>query len=369
MRATLPLALAFLLAASPAAAQQRRLDTLRLRPALDAAGFLGFQGAHVPDALVPTLAYWTHYERSPVVGILSTSAGDEFDLIGHRLVGDLAAQIGLGHGLALGFEVPFVLEQVGDGTSLRDGEGALSGSALADPRWLVRWRFWGQKRGLRAADGPALGLLVRGTLPLGDAEALAGDEQVTIEAQLTGDFHLIGLGIGAMIGYRGRPFARELGGAAFQHELQYAVGLKVPLPWVQGLQVQIEARGVFDAEFRGGATTLFEADLGAALRRGPVLSVLTLGAGFASAVGSPAVRAGLGLLWSPLPDDADGDGIADGDDECPQLAEDMDGFQDADGCRDPDNDNDFIPDEDDRCPNEEALEGQDEDEDGCTDPS
>ena len=70
----------------------------------------------------------------------------------------------------------------------------------------------------------------------------------------------------------------------------------------------------------------------------------------------------------PQTDDLDGDGIPDSRDECPRLPEDLDGFEDDDGCMDPDNDNDFIPDVDDKCPNEEAIEGRDADEDGCTDP-
>jgi hypothetical protein len=74
------------------------------------------------------------------------------------------------------------------------------------------------------------------------------------------------------------------------------------------------------------------------------------------------------VAWSPQTDDLDADGIPDSRDECPRLPEDHDGFEDEDGCMDPDNDNDFIPDVDDKCPNEEALEGRDEDEDGCTDP-
>ncbi len=65
--------------------------------------------------------------------------------------------------------------------------------------------------------------------------------------------------------------------------------------------------------------------------------------------------------------DNDNDGIPDIDDRCPDLAEDFDGFEDEDGCPDLDNDNDGIPDIDDRCPNEpEDFDGF-EDEDGCPD--
>jgi OOP family OmpA-OmpF porin len=53
-----------------------------------------------------------------------------------------------------------------------------------------------------------------------------------------------------------------------------------------------------------------------------------------------------------LDGDRDGDGIPDPTDKCPDDPEDFDGFQDADGCPDPDNDHDGIPDVDDLCPNE-----------------
>jgi outer membrane protein OmpA-like peptidoglycan-associated protein len=66
--------------------------------------------------------------------------------------------------------------------------------------------------------------------------------------------------------------------------------------------------------------------------------------------------------------DADGDGISDDVDECPNEPEDMDGFEDEDGCPDLDNDGDGIEDPDDQCPNEpEDIDGF-EDEDGCPDP-
>jgi hypothetical protein len=50
--------------------------------------------------------------------------------------------------------------------------------------------------------------------------------------------------------------------------------------------------------------------------------------------------------------DTDGDGIPDKDDDCPDKPEDKDGFQDDDGCPDPDNDNDGVLDGNDLCPNE-----------------
>jgi outer membrane protein OmpA-like peptidoglycan-associated protein len=63
--------------------------------------------------------------------------------------------------------------------------------------------------------------------------------------------------------------------------------------------------------------------------------------------------------------DTDRDGIPDREDRCPNEAEDRDGFEDDDGCPDPDNDHDRILDENDRCPNEpETYDGL-QDDDGC----
>jgi OmpA-OmpF porin, OOP family len=65
--------------------------------------------------------------------------------------------------------------------------------------------------------------------------------------------------------------------------------------------------------------------------------------------------------------DADNDGIPDDIDKCPSIPEDIDGFQDDDGCPDFDNDNDGIYDAQDKCPNEaEDFDGF-EDKDGCPD--
>lgn len=66
--------------------------------------------------------------------------------------------------------------------------------------------------------------------------------------------------------------------------------------------------------------------------------------------------------------DSDDDGINDADDACPYVAEDLDGFEDGDGCPDTDDDHDGILDADDACPREaEDMDGF-ADADGCPDP-
>ena len=66
--------------------------------------------------------------------------------------------------------------------------------------------------------------------------------------------------------------------------------------------------------------------------------------------------------------DNDGDGVPDDQDRCPDEAEDVDGFQDGDGCPDSDNDTDGVPDAQDRCPDQPEDKDGFADDDGCPDP-
>ena len=65
--------------------------------------------------------------------------------------------------------------------------------------------------------------------------------------------------------------------------------------------------------------------------------------------------------------DDDEDGVSNRFDLCPSLAEDMDGFEDEDGCPDPDNDGDGIPDISDKAPLFAEVFNGFEDEDGAPD--
>ncbi len=65
--------------------------------------------------------------------------------------------------------------------------------------------------------------------------------------------------------------------------------------------------------------------------------------------------------------DNDEDGIYDSKDGCPNKPEDYDGFTDRDGCPDLDNDNDGVPDEIDKCPTLPETVNGFKDDDGCPD--
>ncbi|MGN6108108.1 MAG: choice-of-anchor D domain-containing protein, partial [Kofleriaceae bacterium] len=108
---------------------------------------------------------------------------------------------------------------------------------------------------------------------------------------------------------------------------------------------------------------------------------LAAGRGLTRAVGTPALRGVLSLAFTPgaskirpihievpkIDGDRDGDGLLDSVDKCPNEPEDIDMFEDDDGCPDVDNDNDGIPDAQDKCPLDPEDKDGFEDSDGCPD--
>ncbi|HEX4419034.1 MAG TPA: OmpA family protein [Kofleriaceae bacterium] len=129
----------------------------------------------------------------------------------------------------------------------------------------------------------------------------------------------------------------------------------------------------FSGAGHGDFTTLVTAGLTGRLS-GDVTANVMLGTSAGGARGED-FRVTTGIVWAPQPggglspsrNDRDGDGIPDSVDACPDEPEDKDGFQDEDGCPDPDNDGDGIPDVDDKCPNEPEDKDGFQDADGCPD--
>jgi outer membrane protein OmpA-like peptidoglycan-associated protein len=92
------------------------------------------------------------------------------------------------------------------------------------------------------------------------------------------------------------------------------------------------------------------------------------GTGLLAGIGSPEVRVFGAVTWRSVLRDADGDGFLDRVDPCPSEAEDVDGFDDDDGCPELDNDGDTLTDAVDTCPDEAEDRDGFEDVDGCPDP-
>lgn len=348
------------------------IDLRRFRPTLDQHGFATIQGTTMPGSGRWDVGLWFDYDRGSLV--LRDDEGTRIrNIVDHRLSADFTAQVGITDRFALGFDLPLVLHQVGDLRPLGDDSShGLTTNAVGDPRILGRVRILGQDgEELRERnDGPGVAALAVVTLPLGTKGSFATEGAVTFDLHAIADFHFLGLGVVADLGWRHRFINKDIGGVTFRDRFLWGFGIKVPIPLGRGLAGMFEIRGEHDARrpFQNARRSSVEGDLG--IRYG--LSGLSLtalfGMGFASGIGTPSYRATLGVMWSPRFQDADGDSIQDADDNCPYFPEDYDDFEDEDGCDDPDNDGDYVPDLDDECPFEEAEEGRDWDENGCTDP-
>ncbi len=105
---------------------------------------------------------------------------------------------------------------------------------------------------------------------------------------------------------------------------------------------------------------------------GDVLASLGVGTGVVAGVGAPDLRVLAAVSWrSPGKEpvrDTDGDTVFDDVDGCVTDPEDRDGFDDHDGCPDPDNDKDRVDDIADKCPTNAEDRDLFQDEDGCPDP-
>ena len=101
-----------------------------------------------------------------------------------------------------------------------------------------------------------------------------------------------------------------------------------------------------------------------------LFATIGAGTGIIAGVGAPDYRVFFltGLRGSGAPADRDRDGLNDSDDRCPDDPEDIDSFEDTDGCPDTDNDRDGVLDVNDVCPDEAEDRDEWEDRDGCPDP-
>jgi hypothetical protein len=336
------------------------------RPALDRFGFLGINGSGTPGHGRWNLGFFSWYSNKPLRIEYENGTGER--VVDHRWTGDLFFQVGLFGRWSLALEVPLALYQTGTTSQPVDGRTSFTGFAVEDPRFTTRVRLVGPKTEptQNRPDGPGLGLLLTLPVPIGSKSFFLSEGQFSFDAQLLGDFHLLGAGAGVMLGWRYRVDPRDFGADTIGQQLLYGFSLKPPIPPASDLFGLLELRGL--TSFDGRSTNALEGDIGVRWTKNDVTMTAALGMGFVRGIDQARFRAIVGVSWSPQTDDLDGDGIPDSRDECPRLPEDLDGFEDADGCMDPDNDNDFIPDVDDKCPDEEALEGRDLDEDGCTDP-
>ncbi len=353
------------------AAEMPALDLRRLSLPTDEAGSLFGEPVRAPGPLNWNAALVSSYATRLVV--LEDAAGAEVAVpVRHQLSLDYLFAIGLGDRVALGLVLPSVLYQTGDSiVAAVPAAGPLPTSALGDVGLSAKAVL------LPAGDlgGFAVGAVARVTLPTGDSASYVSEGSATGELRLLSELNLVALSLRATAGAKVRGEETRYVEQAFGHELPWGAAI-VLRPQALGWDDKgrwswaVETHGALALTPSFGAAAGSPAQIGALARYTP--SQLSFLAGFelplSSAAGVPALRTVVGIGWAPRFNDADRDGIEDEKDECAELAEDRDGFQDGDGCPDFDNDDDAVGDDTDRCPAEKEDADGFEDEDGCLDP-
>lgn len=325
--------------------------------------------------LTPSAGLFLHFVDDPIQ-VTNADGEPEERLVDDQLKGEVSAALGLFDWVDVGFILPVALYQKGDSSTSFDLNDGISSFALGDLRLVPKVRLLDREW----LGGLGASLAVPVYLPTGDDESFNSDGNVRVEPRLAIDYkHDSGFQIVTNVAFQLRP-ERVARNFVSGNSIRWGAGLAVPLGTpkivvigdIFGSVALPDGRNFDDAseivdnskgrpmEALGGLRFDLPANL---------LAQVGGGAGLTSSVGSPDFRVFASLTWSPVgPDDTDGDGIMDPDDTCPLEPEDIDGWEDADGCPDVDNDEDKILDVDDSCPDDAEDYDTFEDENGCPDP-
>jgi OOP family OmpA-OmpF porin len=351
------------------------LDLREFHPPVDPAGFLYMEPSRTPGGGQWNFGAYASYALSPIV--LRASDGVELaKVISHQASIDYYGNVGIGKTWAVGVAMPTVVYQTGDDvTGLLPGSEALHHAAIGAIALDLKKNF------LSPQDLGGLGIAGLGTLYIPtDPRSYVSDRKLRGELRALAELDLLVLTLRATAGFRMRQqdeiyLRNGTDDYVFSHDI----------PWGLGVTLRPQALGLdrgghwrWSAEFHGGiaikptfaaeAQSPALAGLSARYSTGEVSALFGVELPMNGAIGNPLVRPVVGFGWVPRFEDADEDGIEDEKDQCPELAEDKDGFEDQDGCPDFDNDDDGVPDESDRCPKEKEDVDDYLDEDGCIDP-
>ena len=337
--------LLLLLVLAPSVAQGMTPGLLaqRFAPAPGPGGFTIVEVAQVLPAGHPAMQAALSYGHRP-----AATANGGLERQGGLVDGVFATHVRLALGLAsfieIGVSAP-LLQFVAAGDQL---PGVVPGARASSGDVEIAGRF----RILR--EDQAVGVVVSPfvTLPTGRRLLLLTRGVPTLGARLavSGTWEPIRAAVN--VGYRFVPSGYEHHGAVSDDELMFGAAVGVTPPGVP-LVVAIEATGAVvvggkraDALAAGAPpATLAPGELiGSGRVRLPAGFAVFFGggAGLAPALGVPQVRAFVGVDWiggTPVPglaagqaSDVDGDGVPDASDLCPSGIENINGFEDDDGC-------------------------------------
>lgn len=353
-----------------------------------------------------TLAHgeiWTHVS----LGYANDSAVSHFidgsvnRLVHHRIRSDLAIGIGLLGRLEFNLGMPFYLRQLGDNLHFIDRRAE---SGVGDLRL-------GIKASLISYKGFSLGIMAETTMPTGRKEDLMGEGEFTFIPRLIVDYrHPIGLLLAFNTALRVRD-KHALLDLPLDEELLFNLGAEQSLGLHQ-LFVGAEVNASLGVGEINDSDSLFEERktpievLGLIRWKGKFVQLsFASGLGVTQGYGAADIRLLFSIDYAPFVEkkkhpaaliqkkdeptlkppppldissktfdrlaaddpDKDGDGIINEKDKCPLTPEDMDKFEDNDGCPEDDNDHDGIKDIDDKCPNEPESVNGFKDDDGCPD--
>lgn len=320
------------------------------------------------------------------LNVLGAFVGDEKvgNLIPYRLDAHAIFAYQVHKRIDVGVDLPLVLVQ-GDNFDLLEAQGFPQqgvyslfqpcgavfrrGCGLADLRVVPRFL-------LLDPDSFPVGLaaIAEVRVPVGDGASFTGDRGWTVAPRVSVERAFGPLRVLGNLGWRLRRHGQFLN-LYVGNEFAAGAGVIYRLPDLGPLK-QVDAIGELHAATP--TTNPFTFDYGASLKTPLELLVgarakvnnrwgleldIGRGVGVVSGYGRPDFRVIAGIRYDYEFQDRDGDGIPDDEDACPDDPEDLDGFEDSDGCPDPDNDKDGIPDGEDACPD---LPGPREF-DGCPD--
>ncbi len=329
------------------------LNAQLFRPTVDAQGLLLTDMARRGADGEPTLRLLGHYTSEPLAYLRDDGTKDA--LVSSVTQADLLVGYSYDR-LRVGAALPVYLlsaGQAGNETGLGD-VGLDAKVTLLDP-----------------GEVP-IGLALQGRLelPTATVEAPLGDPTVGWSVAAVADADLgERVLVAANLAFEGGP-QQALENLTVDDYLVLRAGPHVLIDPVSELGASLElfTKGALGGGSDPGAATAVEWLLGGHGRIAGSPAVLRAGGGtgLTSGVGTPEYRLLVGIGWEPRIDgDRDDDGIVDRDDACVAEPEDLDGFEDLDGCPDLDNDQDGVVDTADDCPMDpEDLDGFD-DGDGC----
>jgi outer membrane protein OmpA-like peptidoglycan-associated protein len=311
-----------LLLATPAFAQDGlpTFDVQNVRPTIDAKRTLLTDDA----GLAPSNSFVGRFVLSTASDMLTfTPKGSKktVSLLGSLVTADVIFGYTISR-FRMGIDIPVVLSATSD---VLDGGGGGLGDLAVDFRGTI----------LDPEDGTiGLALSTRFGAPTATVDLPIGGSGIGYEAAVIVDKRMGDLTAVTNLGYRGRPPA-ELDNLEVGNQIASRFGLGYQLSKSVGLSGDVVGH-LTASDMGNAAGGAWEGLVGGWYRFDERWVVrLGLGAGLSQGIGTSAFRSMLSVGYEPDPVlDTDADGFVDRDDRCPDAAEDIDGYQDTDGCPD-----------------------------------